>query len=326
MKILIASHSSNLVHPGGAETAAFAQANYMRSKGHEVVHIACHPGLDEDFGYEKNTNTHLIKSSTETGSFLWDSDRTAILWAERLSEIKPDVVHLHHYLNCGILLPALIKKILPTAKVILTFHEYLAICGRSGQMIDKNGNLCESSGIRKCSSCLDASPKAVAINVSLIELGLQYVDEFISPSQFLLERYVSWGIPRGKIHKIENFLNIKLPNTPNPTDSANSTSIVINFVSQHTPTKGLEVLLQAILDLKVLSPSTLRKVRFNIWGSGSERWPDFHSRVEELKELTRNHAFFMGKYQPQDLARIYAGSSYTIVPSTWWENAPCVIQ
>ena len=86
MRVLIVSHSSELIHPGGAESASTAQAEVFRSQGHEVTHLACIPELDTDFGFDENSNTHLIRSNTQDSSYLWGDHRTQLLWAERINE------------------------------------------------------------------------------------------------------------------------------------------------------------------------------------------------------------------------------------------------
>ena len=327
MKLLIISHSADLMHSGGAESAAAAHAIAMREKGHDVTHIACHPNLDSDFGYDEISNTHLINSQTFDSSYLWKDHRTQMLWTDLLENVRPDIVHLHHYLNCGILLPALVKRVLPKCKVFLTLHEYLAICGLSGQMLDSEGSLCSESGIRKCSKCMETTTEAVALNQSLIKLSFKFVDAFISPSKFLLNRYSEWGLARDDIHLIENFIRVTNNDTVVSFEDKSRSPYVMNFMSQHTPSKGLDVLLLAILDLKDRYPNYLQMAKFDIWGSGSERWPeDFHPRIKKLRKKTVDIATFKGPYRAENLSAIYTNAAYTIVPSIWWENSPLVIQ
>ncbi|MEI8641050.1 hypothetical protein P4S68_07810 [Pseudoalteromonas sp. Hal099] len=52
-----------------------------------------------------------------------------------LESFKPTVVHFHHYIHMGLEMIQQVKNSLPDAKIIVTLHEYLAICGNNGQMV-----------------------------------------------------------------------------------------------------------------------------------------------------------------------------------------------
>lgn len=325
MKIVVISHSSALDHPGGAETAAANHVAVMRSFGHEVTHIACKPNLEGDFGYDEESEVYLIRSSTFGGPFHWTETRMAMIWRSKLQILKPDVVHLHHYLNIGVMLPALIRQILPNCRIILTLHEYLAICGRGGQMVDKFGSLCNGSAIQKCASCLSASAGAVATNRNLIMNSLSFVDFFICPSFFLLKRYEEAGFSPRKLCKVDNFIKHQAISTEATTAGRSIEMTKFVFVSQHTPFKGIEVLLRAIGRLARSHEETLKKTIIEIWGSGSERWPDFNVRISEMFQRVEPWITLRGRYDKLMLPIIYDGADYMVLPSTWWENAPVTI-
>ena len=74
--------------------------------------------------------------------------------ATLLEELRPDVVHLHHYTNFGVEALLHIRRALPEARIVLTLHEYLAICNHFGQMVKRPGfGLCDRSGPRDCARC-----------------------------------------------------------------------------------------------------------------------------------------------------------------------------
>lgn len=322
MKIVVISHSSALDHPGGAETAAANHVAVMRSFGHDVTHIACKPDLEQDFGYDKESGVHLIRSSTHDGSFIWSEPRMAMLWRSQLKRLEPDVVHLHHYLNIGVILPSLIKQILPNCRVVLTLHEYLAICGMSGAMVTEAGSLCFGSGIQKCARCLNTTTKAVAINRNIINTSFGSVDQFISPSYFLRDRYLAWGLNSLDLIQIPNFLNPGLKLLSNRHHSGPRKYV---YLGQHTPLKGLDVLLQACTYLQDADSSIAKLLYLDIWGSGAKRWPEYQSRIKQLVNELGDFVRFRGPYEPKQLPSILANASYCLVPSIWWENAPMVI-
>ena len=58
-----------------------------------------------------------------------------------LSQMRPDVVHLHHTLQLGVEILPLIRRVLPQARIVLTLHDYYAICANDGQMCTTEGLL-----------------------------------------------------------------------------------------------------------------------------------------------------------------------------------------
>src|SRR5690606_28099821 len=54
---------------------------------------------------------------------------------ELLTTFRPDIVHFHHTLLIGVEAIALVRRVLPEAKILLTLHDYYAICPQEGQMV-----------------------------------------------------------------------------------------------------------------------------------------------------------------------------------------------
>ena len=53
---------------------------------------------------------------------------------ELLSSFRPDVVHFHHLSRIGLEAVLLVKRLLPAASIVLTLHDYFAICANDGLM------------------------------------------------------------------------------------------------------------------------------------------------------------------------------------------------
>ena len=56
-------------------------------------------------------------------------------FADFLGQIRPDVVHFHHFMTYGVELISLTRRVLPEARIVFTFHEFLAICNAHGHMV-----------------------------------------------------------------------------------------------------------------------------------------------------------------------------------------------
>ena len=53
---------------------------------------------------------------------------------ELLNSFRPDVVHFHHLSRIGLETVALIRRLLPRTRMLLTLHDYFAICANDGPM------------------------------------------------------------------------------------------------------------------------------------------------------------------------------------------------
>ena len=119
---------------------------------------------------------------------------------------QPDVVYVHHFANMGIEILRELRRTLPNAFIALTLHEYMAICQRNGQMVKNNTKrLCYRESTEDCNLCFpEHSVQDFWLRKHFIQKHFEAADMFISPSEFLRQRYVDWGIPADYITVIEN--------------------------------------------------------------------------------------------------------------------------
>lgn len=324
MRILLVSHAWPFPHAGGAEVAAMNLAAALRAEGHQVQLLACVPNLDEATGYDAASDIVLVRSATQPRSYIWTDPGMARVWHRLIAAFSPDIVHLHHYVNVGAELALVAKRAAPRAKVVLTLHEYLAICPQDGQMLTSSGQLCSAAAVRKCASCIGSTPASIANHTSTLLALFQHVDHFVAPSHFLLDRYVAWGVPVGRIGYVPNIVASQAP-----PDSVRATASPTRFVfmSQHTPYKGLDVLLEALRYIEERHPDKAEQALVDIWGSGIERFGTaWTERIDALKNALGLWVSFRGAYQPTQTGQIYSTADWTIVPSVWWENRPLVIE
>ena len=92
--------------------------------------------------------------------FSFSQPNKHIVWShfrDFLRNLQPDVVHFHHYLHLGIELLREVKRANPDTRLVVTLHDYWALCHNNGQMV-KTGTreLCNRSAPDDCHRCFPA--------------------------------------------------------------------------------------------------------------------------------------------------------------------------
>jgi glycosyltransferase involved in cell wall biosynthesis len=254
-------------------------------------------------------------------------DSVVTWFADLIRALKPTVVHTHHYAHLGLEYLRVIKQVDPNIQIWMTLHEYMAICRNQGQMI-KTGSfrLCARSSPDDCSRCFpDTTPEDFWLRQHYFMSHFEGVDRFVSPSEFLRQRYIDWGLHPDKITVIENGQADEDPLPPRPLAAGEKRSR-FGFFGQITPYKGLDVVLQA---LALMKEEDAAKVVLEVHGANLELQPEeYRNKVERLRKplMERGVVQWMGPYQPHELRGRMAGVDWVVVPSIWWENSPMVIQ
>ena len=96
------------------------------------------------------------------------------------------------------------------------------------------------------------------------------------------------------------------------------------YFGQINTFKGLDVLLES---LDYLDKKVLRGIHFYIHGTGLENQPKkFRKKVAGyLKKYEKNITLY-GPYEVDDLPGLMSDIDWVVIPSSWWENSPLVIQ
>lgn len=247
-------------------------------------------------------------------------------FAQLLRALRPNVVHSHHYAHLGLEYLRVIKQVDPSIRTVLTLHEYMAICRNQGQMIKTDGRLCSRESYDDCRLCFPQhSAEDFWLRKHYIRSHFNYVDAFVSPSEFLRQRYIAWGIAPERIQVIENGQADMAPLPPRPLREG-ETRNRIGYFGQITPYKGLDVLLRA---LQGMSEDERSRVVLEVHGANLEAQPEaWRNTIETLRAplIESGCLQWMGPYQPHELMGRMAGVDWVAVPSVWWENSPLVIQ
>lgn len=335
-KILIISHGHPAFSKGGGELAAYNFYNSFNALGHDAYFLAAHhlDGLDHGgTPFSVYTDKEILFRSSMQDYFLFTMQNRGVVWNEYqdlLDYLDPDIIHFHHYIHMGIEMLRgtrnWIEERKPTAKLLMTLHEYIAICANNGQMIKTGSNkLCYEYNPVDCKQCFpERNTNEFKMRELYIRSYLESVDHFVSPSYFLKERYVKWGIDADKISMIDNgqLKQEKIPKRELPnTESKRAT---FAYFGQINPFKGLDVLIEA---LDYIPKNILPEIQIQIHGSGLEHQNEaFQIKVEKLIKKYKKQVKFFGPYEPDELGNLMKSVDWVVMPSIWWENSPLVIQ
>ena len=327
-KVVFISHGHPDLSKGGAEVASWNLYELLKQNGYECLYIARTGGKSHGGSTFSKHNDEVLFHTSMSDWFNLSSSHLKPLFndlADLLAQFDPDIVHIHHYAHMGIELFPAVKRAVPDAKVLLTLHEFMAMCMNNGQMVKRETlKLCNKAAVSDCHKCFPShSPGDFLLRKSYVLDQLSYVDEFISPSVFLAQRYTDWGLAKDKMHVIENVLPDLQPIVPRELGEGEKRA-KFAFFGQVNPYKGIDILLQALLFLPehIKSQVTLEIHGANLDAQTSE----FKEKVEKLLESTGSMVDFRGPYESEQLRSRIADCDWVIIPSIWWENSPVVIQ
>ena len=325
-KCLIVAHGHPDLSVGGAEIAAHNlfkalsdqfDCAFLARRGSWGSSAPIEHYRDNEYFFNNHTADWVLQRTPDQKEF-------TKRYLELIQTLRPDVIHFHHYIGLGLDIFRVTKNALPDTKIILTFHEYMLICLQNGQMVTKNDHrLCTEANSYKCNQCFPNVP------VDMFDLRkqqflaqLQFVDTFHSPSNFLKDRYVAWGLPESKFRVIENVI------TP-PTKKLKKEKgrkVKFGFFGQLNPFKGIDLVLDAAKSLLKEHPDD-----FELYLNGANlhfQDDEFSSSLKKKIKKLESQTILIdrGQYSTHELYSRLQEIDWTILGSIWWENSPMVIQ
>jgi glycosyltransferase involved in cell wall biosynthesis len=333
--VLIVAHGHPELSPGGAELAAYDLFETLKRDETVKPYFLAWTGQaayrrnDTPFCSYRNRSDEVLFSSQAFDHFLfsetslYESDLAGFL-----NEIKPDIVHLHHYTRIGLEFIAFIKRLFPKTRIILTLHEYLAICNNNGQMVKTdNRSLCNEASPQRCAQCFpNIQPTEFLLRERFIKAHFEKIDVFVAPSEFLRQRYITWGLSPDRIVKIDNGTRTRRPLIPRPTGEKEGRGVFAYF-GQINPYKGIMDLLRAFELISRAPAEASSGIRLVINGANLEgNKVEFIDAFSDAVIRNSGRVHFAGPYRPEDLPRLMGEVDWVVMPSTWWENAPLVIE
>ncbi|WP_168209561.1 glycosyltransferase [Mycobacterium helveticum] len=338
-KVLVISlHHPELMR-GGAQQIAYELFQGLQNEpGIEPVLLAstdaAYPALYKAgaciTGFDQRPNEFLFL--TQEYNYAWhrtSSVRLIDAYCEFLETIRPDIVHFHHFLTYGIDLLSLTRRVLPNARLVFTFHEFLSICEANGHMVrTSDQSLCSQASSVRCHQCFpDRSPEHFSLRKMWFMRHLQEVDVFTCPSSFMIDRYVAWGIDARKIRHVSNgqadcTRGSVIPAFDGPKNR-------FGFFGQMVDIKGIQILLRAVASLREQGFTNFR-VELNgdnlryATSALKKEIEDFLAEENErpfAERIVRSN----GPYQVDQLTSRMSRVDWSIVPSLWEEAFGLVV-
>ena len=281
-------------------------------------------------GFDQREDEYVFLSRDY--DYLWHKAGNPLLidaFVEFLKTIQPDVVHFHHFLLLGIDLLTVARKTLPRAKIVFTFHEFLTICDANGHMVRKTDNsLCEYASPVRCHQCFPGrGPEQFFMREIWMKRHLDMVDIFTTPSRFMIEHFVRWGIARERIVHVTNgqrdYSHGHLPS------ASRSKRNRFGFFGQMVDAKGVQIIIRAVKQLRSegftdffveLNGDNLRYASDPIRKEIEEFLAE-----EDLRPFADRNVLMLGSYHVDQLPQRMARIDWCIVPSVWWEIFGLVI-
>ena len=290
---------------GGTEQLVVALARELRAAGAEVVAISgsdvVHQGDDVcEEEHDGVSITRLFKKSDEQDVDGFVRPRLLAIIRDRLTDLRPDVVHVHSFAGLGLGLGRVCEDL--GIPVILTFHDLWSTCARYFRLPE--GGVTCPTGIDRtpCVTCvnvaLQTDPSHVAKSLSdrddLVRADVASAGVLTTPShtaaRFVRDCLPFEGdievIPHGLLHAVAGMHKAAIPVAGEP--------LRIGTFGGLVPEKGLRELVQACGDLVAAG----QKCELHIAG----RWYD-DSFAREISLQAKDFGLRLvdhGRFTPSD--------------------------
>lgn len=336
MRILQIIHCFPPESMTGSEIYAYNLSKEL-SRNHKVnVFYRINDPKKEEYGIIKENyeglNVYKINNTLKGYSSIagmYKNEEIEHRFIQVLDEVKPDIVHIHHllFLSLGII-DEIKKRNIP---IVFTLHDYWLVCPR-GQLLKTNLRVCNRHIGTNCFYCLGSGLSLKGLlrriaHVNKISISKKFthslkdinekVDLFISPSRFLRNKFIEFGIPEKKIIYSDNGMNLDYFKD---AEKIKSDKIRFGFIGTLISSKGAHVLIKAFnriksdkAILKIYGKSPVNNGIFN-----------YRQRIKKAARYNRNIKF-MGTFNNRDVAKIFKEIDILVFPSIWEENSPIVL-
>ncbi len=328
LRILVASHGHPAIAKGGAEIAAWRLFEELRAKADcEAWFLGCegdvadpHARITQPFSEREYV---YAAQGFDWFRFANPDPLFPEAFTDLLHRLRPDVIHFHHYGRFGVEVFHIARRALPGVRIILTLHEYLAICNHFGQMVTRpHFHLCHAASPIACNRCFpDIERERFFLRRLYLQRYFAEVDHFIAPSAFLRDRYVAWGLDAARITVMENA--VAPARTDLPPVTRQDKLFRAGFFGNISALKGIAVLLEAA---RLLRAAKVTGIVIEIHGEYRLQPPEFQAAFLERLAKAGSNVLHAGPYDETSVDALMRRVDVVVVPSIWWENSPVVLQ
>ncbi|HIQ01001.1 MAG TPA: glycosyltransferase family 1 protein, partial [Anaerolineales bacterium] len=310
--LLIHNHYTQ---PGGEDAVFRAEADLLRSRGHEVVEFV-----------ENNRRLQGINPWKTAMGAVWS--REAYRRIKRLiREARPDVAHFHNtFLRISPAAYYACKE--EGVPVVQTLHNYRLIC--PGALLMRDGQVCEAclgkpvpwpGVVHGCWRGSRAQTAVVAGMLTvhrLMRTWTEQVDLYIALTEFARRKFIEGGLPAEKIVVKPNFvmsdeLRVMRDKIPITHHSSPFTRHFALFVGRLSPEKGIRTLLRAW--------QTLKDMPLKLVGDG----PLMEEVQAQIAREGWTHVEVLGRKPREEVFRLMQEARALVFPSEWYEGFPMTI-
>jgi glycosyltransferase involved in cell wall biosynthesis len=335
LNVLHLCHNHPTLHPGGTEI--FARDLFRSMKDGEStdgLFIGCvnqthreqRPGTVFQ-GIGASSDEMLMWTGHFDNFYLSQIDMHGVVpeFSELLRTLRPDVVHFHHILLMGVEMIFLVKRILPQAKIVASLHDYYSICANDGLMLTTSDKrLCQKATPDACHRCFPhLHQEQFVLRERHLKTHFALVDRFISPSEFLRQRYIDWGIDADRIEVVRNARPAIIADLPTSRPAQTRKRNTFAYMGNINPNKGVLVLLEAT---RLLAARRPHDFKVEIHGGTPFQTEDFKTAFRDALAACAGHVAWHGAYAAADAPKLMQAADWMVMPSIWWENAPLVIE
>jgi len=330
MKILLANYRYFV--SGGPERYMFNIKAALEQRGHEIIPFSIHYSKNEPTPYARyfvpplagpdairfDEHAWSLRSFLKTIERSFYSPEVERAVGRLVDDTKPDVAYVLHFLRklSPSILVGIKKRRIP---VVVRISDFLLMCPAIHLLRDgKPCELCLKGDLRPSVKyrCVKGS-----LGASLVSyLSTKYhrwrryfdlIDRFVITNEFTLSKMIEAGWPREKLVHIPTFVAPRFFETSKACDPANP---YILYVGHLEPHKGIDTLLRAHAKLK-------DRPRLVLAASTDSAWTGAYREL--ARELgTSEQVDFRGFVGAEELAGLYAGALFTVLPSICYENMP----
>lgn len=342
MKILKVIHGYPTRYNAGSEVYSQTLCHELIKQGHEVVVFT---RQENAYKQEYSTDWELDPTCPEIKICLINMAHSKdgyrhpavdLAFTKLLDPSQPDVVHIGHlnHLSTSLVFECHTRNI----PIVFTLHDFWLMCPR-GQFLQginsKTEDLypaCDSQRNEKCAKqCYwryFTSPEDredikywtnwVRKRMEHTREITSYVDLFIAPSRYLMDRFVKdFDVDISKIVYLDyGFQRERLMGRNRKKER----DFVFGYIGTHKQAKGISHLLQAFSE-------TDQNAQLKIWGASLQPFTQsLQTYIKTMGSEVSRRIFWMGDYRnEQIIEEVFNHVDAIVVPSIWGENSPLVI-